>query len=85
MEKPPKFVIDGQPTLTTTKLQPKTTPRIPTTTTINYHNQPPNNQGERKSNLEDLFSRYMGKLDTKMKTQDLALRKLDTKIDQVDQ
>ncbi|KAK0581724.1 hypothetical protein LWI29_017165 [Acer saccharum] len=32
-----------------------------------------------------MFSRYMGKLDTRMETQDLALRKLDTKIDQLAQ
>ena len=51
----------------------------------NYPNPPPNNQVERKASLEEMFSKLMGKLDTRMETQDLALRKLDTKIDQLAQ
>ncbi|KAK0583647.1 hypothetical protein LWI29_000886 [Acer saccharum] len=51
----------------------------------NCPNQVPNDQVEKKSNLEEMFSKYMGKLDNILETQDLALRKLDTKIDQVAQ
>jgi hypothetical protein len=88
MEKQPKLVMEGQPTPTTptsTKPQPKTTPRIPTTSPTKLPEPTPNNQVERKPNLEEMFSRMMGKLDTRMETQDLALRKLDTKIDQLAQ
>ncbi|KAK0606803.1 hypothetical protein LWI29_004553 [Acer saccharum] len=77
--------MEGQPTPTTTKPQPKTTPGFPQPHQQNYPNQAPNNQVEKKSNLEEMFSKYMGKLDNIMETQDLALRKLDTKIDQVAQ
>ena len=46
-------------------------------------NQP--QQVERKSTVEELFSKYMSKLDVLMETQDLALKKLDTKVDQLAQ
>ncbi|KAK4853941.1 hypothetical protein QYF36_016693 [Acer negundo] len=43
------------------------------------------NQAERKPTVEEMFSKYIGKLDARMETQDLALRKLDAKVDQLAQ
>ncbi|KAK1588051.1 hypothetical protein Q3G72_019426 [Acer saccharum] len=42
-------------------------------------------KAKRKPIVEELFSKYMSKLNVRMETQDLALKKLDTKVDQLAQ
>ena len=50
-----------------------------------FQNQFINNQAEKKPSLEDMFTKYMGRMDNRMEVQDAALKKLDTKIDQLAQ
>ena len=50
-----------------------------------FQNQFVNDQAERKPSLEDMFSKYMGKMDTRMDVQDAAQKKLENRMEQIAQ